>query len=245
MAATRTGALRLAAPARGFVSQHIISPPAANASCGHRSSLQQHRTFFNLPSAPPQTLNARRRLPYAAAPLYEIIADVDSYPRFLPYCSHTRVTALSPPAPGDGRRWPARADLTAGWGGLSETYTSRVICVPDAGVVEAISGEARTEIPLADLQRWGLRDPGPLPEAAGGGGGVGVFKSLVTRWTVRPVAGRDGDWSEVDLSIKFQFANPLYGAVSSAVADKVAPLMVEAFVKEARRVLGEPGKRQD
>ncbi|KAK6848879.1 polyketide cyclase/dehydrase and lipid transporter [Apiospora arundinis] len=145
-------------------------------------SHQPRRTFLNIPglsmpdaNGPPQTLTARRTLPYASDRLYKLIADIDSYPRFLPYCTSARVTHWtnpSSPAPSTPpsspqentaeaqRRWPTQADLTAGWGGIEETYTSRVFCVPGK-IVEAISGEAGPEIPAADLERLGLRDPGP------------------------------------------------------------------------------------
>ncbi|KAI2473741.1 hypothetical protein F4781DRAFT_378609 [Annulohypoxylon bovei var. microspora] len=206
------------------------------------------RSFITLPSPPPQTLTAARRLPYAHTHLYDLVADVDSYVSFLPYCQTSRVTHwTSGPSPSDpssaSRRWPTRADLTAGWGGFQETYTSRLFCVPSLGIVEAISGDARTEIPVSELQKHGLSDPDPGPVIGGGAGGDGgVFKSLVTRWTVSPAADGAG-WSDVRLSIKYQFANPLYMAVSSAVADKVAPVMVEAFVERAKRILGEAGKK--
>ncbi|KAI1853503.1 hypothetical protein JX266_001487 [Neoarthrinium moseri] len=206
------------------------------------------RSFFNLPSTEPQTVRARRTLPYPSAPLYDLIADIDAYSRFLPYCTTSRVTSWTPAHRSDSpdpqqqqRRWPTAGTLSAGWSGLAETYSSRVFCIPDRGIVEAISGSAWTKISPEDLQRWGLRDSGPAAHA----GEEGTFRSLVTQWTVRPVGGREGSgeggtWSEVDLSIMFQFVNPLYGAVSSAVADKVAPIMVSAFEKEARRVLGPP-----
>ncbi|KAI1410951.1 hypothetical protein F5Y13DRAFT_68026 [Hypoxylon sp. FL1857] len=216
----------------------------------HRRPFNPRRSFITLPETPPQTLTAARRLPYNHAQLYDLIADVDSYVRFLPYCKVSRVTHWTPTADANNRRWPTRADLTAGWGGFEETYTSRLFCVPSLGIVEAISGDARTEIPAAELRKHGLADPGPGSSSVGGGGGGGdgVFKSLVTRWTVSPVEGAtradrfQHDWSDVRLSIKYQFANPLYMAVSSAVADKVAPIMVEAFVEQARRILGETGK---
>lgn len=117
--------------------------------------------------------------------------------------------------------------------------------MPRLGIVEAISGDASTEIPAAELRAHGLSDPGP---GAGESGDGGVFKSLVTRWTVRPAEGAtradrfQHDWSDVRLSIRYQFANPLYMAVSAAVADKVAPVMIEAFVEQAKRILGETGK---
>ena len=68
----------------------------------------------------------------------------------------------------------------------------------------------------------------------------GVFRSLVTRWTVVPAADRR-NWTDVRLDIKFQFENPLYSAVSSAVADRLAPVMIDAFVAQAARVLSGPG----
>ncbi|OTA61118.1 hypothetical protein K449DRAFT_383181 [Hypoxylon sp. EC38] len=211
----------------------------------HSRPVHARRSFITLPDTSPQTLTAARRLPYNHSQLYDIIADVDSYVRFLPYCKVSRVTRWTPTPDSNNRRWPTQADLTAGWGGFEETYTSRLFCVPSLGIVEAISGDARTEIPPSELQKQGLADPGP----GSGGGGDGVFKSLVTRWTVQPAEGAtradngsQHDWSDVRLSIKYQFANPLYMAVSSAVADKVAPIMVEAFVEQAKRILGETGK---
>ncbi|KAI0544114.1 hypothetical protein F4679DRAFT_566318 [Xylaria curta] len=215
----------------------------------------QKRTFLSsfLSSSPlpPQILTASRRLPYNHAALYAIIADIDSYSAFLPYCSTSRVTAWTAHEdPEFGRRWPTRADLTAGWGGLEQTYTSRVFCVPGS-IVEALSGEgARSGIAPDLLAKYGLRDePSSIPAGSGSSGEEGVFKTLVTQWTVTPVepdgrgedaairTGRQGDWSDVSLNIRFQFANPLYGAVSSAVADKVAPIMIEAFVERAKKVL--------
>ncbi|KAI1754395.1 hypothetical protein F4782DRAFT_492308 [Xylaria castorea] len=221
------------------------------------SPIQRHKqTFLSsiLSSSPlaPQILTASRRLPYNHAALYSIIANIDSYSAFLPYCSTSRVTAWTAHEdPEFGRRWPTRADLTAGWGGLEQTYTSRVFCVPGS-IVEALSGEgARSGIAPDVLAKYGLRDePSSIPAGSGGGGEEGVFKTLVTRWTITPVTpggrgedavvrtGRQGDWSDINLNIRFQFANPLYGAVSSAVADKVAPVMIEAFVERAKKLLG-------
>ncbi|RYP52836.1 hypothetical protein DL768_002085 [Monosporascus sp. mg162] len=233
---------------RASIAAHPLS---SSSSSLLRMRQQQLRTFFSPPTSEPQTLTASARLPYNHAALYDRIADIDSYASFLPYCRSARVTAWSTPdADADPerrsrrRRWPTRADLTAGWGGIEATYTSRVFCAPGIGVVEAISGDARTELSDAELRRYGLRDDGPGPR----GGDGGVFKSLVTRWTVTPAedAARadrfQNEWSDVRLDIKFQFENPLYGAVSSAVADKLAPVMVNAFVEQAKRVLKEPRK---
>ncbi|KAI5461091.1 dehydrase and lipid transport-domain-containing protein [Mariannaea sp. PMI_226] len=176
------------------------------------------RPFFSLPGATPatQSLTATRILPYPHAPLYELIADVDSYVQFVPYCSRSRVTRWSDPDTS-GRRWPTLADLHVGWGGFDEVFTSRLRCDPGISV-EAISGSTHPG--------------GEGPDASA------VFRSLVTRWTVKELAGPPSPSTQVHLAIDFQFTNPLYAAVSAAVSDKIAGLMIEAFEKQARMKLG-------
>ncbi|KAL0944076.1 cyclase dehydrase family protein [Colletotrichum truncatum] len=181
------------------------------------------RHFFNIPSLPsssePQVLTATRTLPYPSAQLYDVISDVDSYSSFVPYCAQSRVTQWTGPDE-NGRRWPTQADLRVGWGGFEETFTSKLRCIPGQSV-EAISG--------ADVK-------GASP--GNGGEGGAVFRSLVTKWQLRPLA--TGTGTEVDLVIRFQFANPLYAAVSAAVSEKVAGVMIQAFEKRAKSVLSRP-----
>ncbi|KAF5000578.1 hypothetical protein FDECE_11187 [Fusarium decemcellulare] len=185
------------------------------------SPASSRRSFISLPSSEPQRLTATRTLPYSSEPLYDLIADVDSYSSFVPYCSRSRVTRWSTPDSATGRRYPTVADLHVGWGGFDEVFTSRLRCVPGQSV-EAVSGET---VP-----------GGSGPDASA------VFRSLVTRWSVRPIVGPPAPRTEVHLAIDFQFTNPIYGAVSAAVSDKVAGMMIEAFEKRAREQLGSQRK---
>jgi coenzyme Q-binding protein COQ10 len=74
----------------------------------------------------------------------------------------------------------------------------------------------------------------------------GIFESLDTRWTVRPVkaaassaaAGGGGEWTEVTLSVTFQFANPALGFAVGQLADDKVTEMVEAFEGRARALYG-------
>ncbi|KAH0595175.1 hypothetical protein MHUMG1_06924 [Metarhizium humberi] len=176
------------------------------------------RAFFSLPGSTPgsdtQTITATRNLPYAQQPLYQLISDVDSYSSFVPYCAHSRVTQWSHPDE-NGRKWPTLADLHVGWGGFNEVFTSRLRCVPGVSV-EAVSGD---------------------PASADAKAASAVFKSLVTRWHLRPICQHPLPSTEVHLTIKYQFVSPLYAAVSAAVSDKVAGLMIEAFEKRAMEEL--------
>lgn len=47
--------------------------------------------------------------------------------------------------------------------------------------------------------------------------------------------------TEVHLSLEFQFSNPIYAALSKAVAPKIAGVMIEAFEVRARKLLEGPG----
>lgn len=206
----------------------------------------QRNTFITLPGTEPQSLSASRILPYKSTSLYKVIADIDSYSDFLPYCIESKVNKWSEPD-ADGRKWPSEADLKVGWGGYEETFTSRLFCVPGS-VVEALGGEAVTDIPKSEIAHHSATFNAPAMASP-------IFQSLSTRWTVKPFhykppTGRPQtdktehparDQTEVFLTIDFQFANPIYAALSKAVAPKVAGIMIEAFEVRARKLLDRPG----
>ena len=212
------------------------------------SPAQKRRLW--LPSFPgaasqPHTISTRRTLPYSPSQVYRLIADIDSYSAFLPFCGTSKVTHWTRPD-ASGERWPARADLTVGWGPFTENYTSRVYCIPGS-VVEAVSGAARTSIPAAELGKHG-RDSNADDGAAGVAGGI--FDSLVTRWTVHPRSSSESskaaggglkgqsstESTDVTLSVRFQFANPALGFAVGNVADDMANQMVHAFEERARKL---------
>ena len=73
-------------------------------------------------------------------------------------------------------------------------------------------------------------------EGEGGLGGRAeeLFRSLRTRWELRD----EGKGTEAELWIEVQWKNMVYATMSQAAAPKVAGIMVEAFEKRAREVLG-------
>jgi len=209
-----------------------------------------HRSFITLPGTETQSLSTTRILPYNSASLYTIIADVDSYSTFLPYCLSSRVSAWSSPDTNQ-KRWPAKADLTVGWGGYQETFTSRLYCVPGS-IVEALGGEAVTSLSPSEIPHHFLspnQNQSQKPEANQ------IFQTITTRWTVKPFHYKPPtgqpqtdktehparEQTEVHLTLDFQFSNPVYAALSKAVAPKVAGIMIEAFEVRARKLLDGPG----
>lgn len=206
----------------------------------------QRRGFISLPGSEAQSVTATRILPYKSTSLYILIADVDSYASFLPYCQESKVTKWSE-VDEKGRRWPSEADLKVGWGGYEERFTSRLFCIPDS-TVEALGGEATTSLSKADLKHHAATLDAPAIAS-------NVFKSISTVWTVKPFHYKPGsgrpqtdkaehparDQTEVHLAIDFQFSNPIYAALSKAVAPKIAGVMIEAFEMQARKILDGPG----
>lgn len=227
---------------RAFRPARLPFAPACRA-------LQQRRSFINLPGTEPQSFSATRILPYPSKSLYTIIADIESYSSFVPYCLESRVTKSSHPD-SDGRAWPSSADLKVGFGSYSEVFTSRVYCVPNT-IVEALAGDAETSIPKDKLQHHSDHFEAPrVPND--------IFKSLKTRWELRPFHYKPPtgqpqsdmtvhpprDQTEVSLSLEFEFSNPLYAMAAKAAAPKVAGIMIEAFEDRAREVIDGPGAKK-
>lgn len=206
-----------------------LRPSAISCRPALTSSATPRRHFFDLPLPGSEVikLSESRILPYTPATLYSIISDVDKYKSFIPYCQESRVTKWSQPDK-EGKRWPEQADLKVGWGGIEETYTSKLFCLPGK-IVEALGGSAKTSLSKEQLQHHtqAFIDAPATSNA--------MFKKMATKWEVNDFGeGR----TKVDLDIEFQFSNPLYGALSKAVAPKLAETMIEAFEKRAREVLG-------
>jgi coenzyme Q-binding protein COQ10 len=203
-----------------------------------RSISPSRRSFI---SAPLQHISATRSLPYPSLPIYNIIASVPSYSTFLPYCLSSKVTRWSRPDARFGKIWPEEALLEIGWGAVREQFRSRVFCVPGR-IVEAVGGTTETTLAKEDI----LHHTVEQGEPAGSGFWTGspktqdqdrIMSHLLTRWSVEPEGAGARDSTRVSLDLEFQFANPLYAAMSSAVVDRVAETMIQAFEEKVKHEL--------
>ena len=59
--------------------------------------------------------------------MYDLVADVGSYPAFLPWCSAARVKSVTP----QGNTEVMEADLVISFKVFRERFTSRVVLMPD------------------------------------------------------------------------------------------------------------------
>lgn len=75
-----------------------------------------------------------RNLPYTAQQMYDLVADVGSYPQFLPWCSAARIRSRKPIA-GENAE-VMEADLVISFKVFRERFGSRVHLWPDRGRIE-------------------------------------------------------------------------------------------------------------
>lgn len=94
------------------------------------------------------SIRETRRLPYTAEQMFDLVADVDKYPEFLPWVVATRVRRDS-----DSEM---TADMLVGFKALREKFTSKVVKLrPETIHVHYVDG------PLRDLDNnWTFRDVG-------------------------------------------------------------------------------------
>ena len=126
--------------------------PTIRAPCAHALARRRIFSFPPLPEAfshAPQTVHESKVLPYVthshplplilahALPrytqkeLYEVVSNVESYPRFIPYCSGSRI--LERQSHEDGKHF-MKAELTVGFKPFNVSYTSHVTCIPHSFV---------------------------------------------------------------------------------------------------------------
>jgi coenzyme Q-binding protein COQ10 len=64
----------------------------------------------------------KRILPYTAKQMFDLVADVERYPEFLPWCTAARIVSRQ------GNRF--NADVSVGYGFLQESFNSTVVATP-------------------------------------------------------------------------------------------------------------------
>lgn len=83
-------------------------------------------------------------LPYSADHMYAIVADVEKYPEFLPWCAGVRVVSRERLKDCD----TLGVDMLVGFGAFRERYTSRVVLDAASNTIDV----TQTEGPFRQLE---------------------------------------------------------------------------------------------
>ncbi|MGY9047541.1 cyclase [Puniceibacterium antarcticum] len=73
------------------------------------------------------THSETKTLPYTAQQMYDLVADVEDYPKFLPWCAAARVRSVTP----EGNASVMLADLVISFKVFREKFGSRVTLFPE------------------------------------------------------------------------------------------------------------------
>jgi len=125
------------------------------------------------------SFSTTRRVPYSARQMFDLVADVEQYPKFLPLCEALVVRKRE----GTPEKPVMICDMTVGYKAIRETFTSRVVLDPAALLVLAGSVPDYPSGPFRKVDnRWSFA-------AAPGGCDVNFFiayefKSLMLQMLV-------------------------------------------------------------
>jgi coenzyme Q-binding protein COQ10 len=149
----------------------------------------------------------RRVLPYPPGEMFALVADIERYPEFLPWCIAARIRSRQ----GD----MVIADLVIGHSFIREKFTSRVMLHPPADE----KSEGRIEVEYIDgpmehmSNRWIFRPVAP----DGSKGGTNA--------------------TEIDFYVEFKFRSKMLEKLMGLLFHEAVTRMVRAFETRAAAIL--------
>src|ERR1700753_3092928 len=154
-----------------------------------------------------------RRVRYSAVQMFDLVADVESYPQFLPLCQPRRVRPRAESGEGVGT---IVAEMEVGFRGIHQAFTSRVtLDRPRLHIlVEYVDG------PFRHLEnRWSFRNAQNCEESGG--------------TSLAPSSG-----STVDFYISYEFRSRTLGLLMGSMFDTAFRKFAEAFERRADQLYG-------
>ncbi len=148
----------------------------------------------------------KKFLPYSAAQLYALVAEVEKYPQFLPWCLAARINKRTKNADGPNTHGydELEAELVIGYKALRERFISRVQLYP----------HTRINVQYHD----------------------GPFKYLNNHWLFEPAKQDGKAGCMIDFYVDFAFRNPLLQSMIQAIFSKAVAKMVSAFELRAQEL---------
>ncbi|KAF9226516.1 hypothetical protein BS17DRAFT_697344 [Gyrodon lividus] len=209
--------------------------------------LRGSKTFFTLPNlsslspfpdtneSETQTYHERKIFPYRRSDLYKIVADVASYPAFVPHCTASRILERKT---CQGGVTVMDAELTVDFLAFKESYVSKVTCKP----LESVGAVASSSTPLFKTLTTVWRFQPASSNSPDMGPPRHSHSSERSSVGITSRTSPDSGPTLVTLDLAFAFANPVYAAVSATFFGQVSKLMVKAFEERCMAIYG-PGTK--
>ncbi|KAH6591165.1 hypothetical protein BASA61_005065 [Batrachochytrium salamandrivorans] len=177
-----------------------------------------------------QQYKERRIIGYSQQQMCALVADIDKYHCFVPWCTASHILHPRPPSKpllksplqDLTNSTTLTAELHVGFQTFSESYISTVTCMHPVSVKAVASDSA-------------------------------IFKTLINEWNFSPIPAThalpptkhnstDAQSCVIDFYVGFEFRHAVYAQASSLFIDQVSKMMVTAFADRAREVYGPPAR---
>uniref|UniRef100_A0AAY5KAU8 Coenzyme Q-binding protein COQ10 START domain-containing protein n=1 Tax=Esox lucius TaxID=8010 RepID=A0AAY5KAU8_ESOLU len=171
-----------------------------------------------------------RSLGYTPEQMYSVVASVDQYQHFVPWCKKSRVVK--------GRGGDVQAQLEIGFPPVVERYTSEVTVVPNHQVRPTMCpSNDTTKMPDNVLDRTN-RECACCRQAVCLDGSL--FNHLEVVWRFFPVLKDQPASCNIDFYVSFEFKFLLHSRLASVFIDEAVKQMVNAFESRAAELYGSP-----
>ena len=161
--------------------------------------------------------STRRRVGHSAAEMFDLVADIERYPEFVPLCRSMRVRRRFQE---DGREVVV-AEMTVAYKLLRETFASRVTLDREALVIDV----AYLDGPFSRMEnRWRFHEVPAMREGTAVAGEVG--------------AGAEETACDVEFFISYEFRSRTLALLMGAMFDAAFRRFAAAFERRADIVFG-------
>lgn len=164
-------------------------------------------------SSAPMSRKEKADIGFSRDEMYQVVADVANYKKFLPWCTNSVVHSTTLGINQDGKPVvKMEATLEIGFPPFyKEQYMSQVTLVSDEQIYARLHQKSKNQL-LSDL---------------------------ICDWKFEPNEDRARS-SKVTFDLKFAFASATHQSVANMVFGRVAHMMGDAFIKRCEKVFGPP-----